>query len=147
MGSNPLIGPNVESLGTRFPDMTRLYDPALSELFRECADKMGLLLHEGVYVGLHGPSYETPAEIRMYRVLGGDVVGMSTVPEAIAIHHMGKRVVCVSCVTNSAAGVEDRPLVHSEVLENATKIREPFANLVKDFLQSWSRTAPALART
>src|SRR3989338_5774610 len=89
MGTNPLVGHNYEELGVRFPDMTQLYDPALNTLAKECAQRLGVPLKDGVYVGLHGPSYETPAEIRMYRALGGDLVGMSTVPEAIAIHHMG----------------------------------------------------------
>jgi purine-nucleoside phosphorylase len=130
MGSNPLIGPNESKLGERFPDLTHLYDPKLGKLFQATAKKLKIPLKNGVYVGIHGPSYETPAEIRMYRKLGADVVGMSTIPEAIALHHMKKRVVAISCVTNLAAGVSKTPLVHSEVLDNAKKVHAKFSRLV-----------------
>ena len=130
MGTNPLIGPNLEQFGTRFPDMTHLYDPDFCRIFATAADRLNISLRQGVYVAIHGPSYETPAEIRMYRILGGDIVGMSTVPEAIALHHMGKRVVAVSCITNLAAGVTSEPLVHSEVLENAKKAYGQFSRLL-----------------
>jgi len=132
MGTNPLVGKNEEKLGVRFPDLTHLYDPKLRKTVADTARRLGIELGEGVYVATHGPSYETPAEIKMYRVLGGDVVGMSTVPEAIAVHHMGKRVVAISCVTNLAAGVTDQPLEHSEVLENAKKIYSRFSALVRE---------------
>jgi purine-nucleoside phosphorylase len=136
MGTNPLVGKNLDSLGTRFPDMTHLYDPELRGIVSQTAKKLAMELREGIYVGLHGPSYETPAEIRMYQTLGGDVVGMSTVPEAIALHHMGKRVVAVSCVTNLAAGVSPTPLEHSEVLETAKKVQTKFCALVRESIQS-----------
>ncbi len=119
MGSNPLIGPNLAELGPRFPDMTEVYSEPLRSIFRSAAKRLAIPLYEGVYVAIHGPSYETPAEIRMYRLLGGDAVGMSTAPEAIALRHMGKRVVGISCITNLAAGVGSGTLNHSEVLDSA----------------------------
>jgi purine-nucleoside phosphorylase len=134
MGTNPLIGQNLTELGPRFPDLTHLYDPKLAAVFRRVAARLNMPLREGVYVAIHGPSYETPAEIRMYRALGGHVVGMSTVPEAITLHHMGKRVAAISCVTNLAAGVGDTPLVHSEVLETAKEIQGRFAALISEAL-------------
>lgn len=135
MGTNPLVGKNYDSLGTRFPDMTHLYDPHLRELIAEVAKKLKVNLTEGVYFGLHGPSYETPSEIKMYRLLGADVVGMSTVPEAIALHHMGKKVAAISCVTNLAAGVSPKPLEHSEVLETAKKVQAVFCSLIKESIK------------
>lgn len=131
-GNNPLMGKNIEELGTRFPDMSRIYDPALRRLTLEEASKLGVEIREGVYVGCHGPSYETPAEIRMYRQFGADVVGMSTVPEAIALRHMQKRVLGISFITNLAAGVTTQPLDHNEVLENAKQGHPFFATLVKN---------------
>lgn len=139
MGTNPLVGKNIDSFGPRFPDMTHVYDVELSDCIATTAKRLGTSLREGVYVGLHGPSYETPAEIKMYRAFGGDVVGMSTVPEAIALHHMGKRVVAISCVTNLAAGVSPTPLVHSEVLENAKKIHSSFLKLVSESLKEMQK--------
>lgn len=139
MGTNPLVGKNIEELGTRFPDMTHLYDPKLREIVGDTARKLKTPLAEGVYIGLHGPSYETPAEIKMYRLFGGDVVGMSTVPEAIALHHMGKRVVAISCVTNLAAGVSPTPLEHAEVLETAQKVQTTFCRLVKESIQAMEK--------
>lgn len=129
-GTNPLIGPNHEALGVRFPDMTHIYDAELGDLLMEAARKHQIPIWEGVYVGIHGPSYETPAEIRMYRTLGGDVVGMSTVPEALALRHMGKRVVGLTCITNMAAGVTEEPLVHDDVLANGKKIYGRFSKLM-----------------
>ena len=116
-GTNPLVGPNDDSLGPRFPDMSAVYDPEFRRIARAAARRLRIPLREGVYVGLHGPSYETPAEIRMWRKLGADAVGMSTVPEAIALRHAGVRVLGVSTITNMAAGIVRKPLVHSEVLE------------------------------
>ena len=135
MGTNPLIGKNVEELGPRFPDMSQLYDPALSKILEESARDLGIPLRQGVYVAIHGPSYETPAEIRMYRSLGGDIVGMSTVPEAVALYHMRKRVVGLSCITNLAAGVTKEELVHSEVLENAKTAYPSFSRLIKEAIR------------
>jgi len=116
-GTNPLIGENDDSLGPRFPDMSDVYDAEFRALARAAARRLRIPLREGVYVGLHGPSYETPAEIRMWRRLSADAVGMSTVPEAIALRHAGARVLAISTITNMAAGILPRPLVHADVLE------------------------------
>lgn len=132
MGTNPLVGKNPEFLGPRFPDMTLLYNPELRGIFKDVAHRMKIPLREGVYLALHGPSFETPAEIQMYKKMGADAVGMSTVPEAIALHHMGKKVVAISCITNLAAGVGSEPLNHLEVLENAKKIHGTFGTLVAE---------------
>jgi purine-nucleoside phosphorylase len=134
-GTNPLIGKNEEKLGPRFPDMSDIYDKGLRARIKALAERLGVDLKEGVYVGFHGPSYETPAEIRMCRQMGGDVVGMSTVPEAIALRHMGKRVVGISFVSNLAAGVTDQHLVHSEVLENAKRGYGNFSRFVIEVLR------------
>jgi|LNFM01.1.fsa_nt_gb purine-nucleoside phosphorylase len=129
-GTNPLIGPNDSALGLRFPDMTRVYDPALRALAQASAHAEGTELREGVYVALTGPSYETPAEIRMLRAMGADLVGMSTVPEAIAARHMGARVLGISCVTNLAAGVSATELSHDEVEHTAKATRDRFIRVV-----------------
>lgn len=129
-GTNPLIGPNEDSLGPRFPDMTAVYDPALRRIVKATARALRILMKEGVYIGLHGPSYETPAEIRALRRLGVDAVGMSTVPEAIALRHMGVRVVGISTITNMAAGILKKPLIHAEVLETAQRIGGRFVKLL-----------------
>jgi purine-nucleoside phosphorylase len=117
VGLNPLRGPNLERLGPRFPDMSRAYDPELRRIAREVAAELGLSLKEGVYLMAPGPSFETPAEIRAFRAMGADLVGMSTVPEVIAAHHAGMRVLGISVVTNLAAGVSNQPLSHEEVLQ------------------------------
>jgi purine-nucleoside phosphorylase len=117
IGANPLRGPNDDRLGTRFPDMTRVYSPRLRQVAREEADRLGLGLREGVYACLPGPSYETPAEIRMLRTLGADVVGMSTVPEAIVARHAGMEVLAFALVTNAAAGITGETITHEEVIE------------------------------
>jgi purine-nucleoside phosphorylase len=132
MGSNPLIGPNLAELGPRFPDMTEVYSESLRAVFRDSAKRLGVSIYEGVYVAIHGPSYETPAEIRMYRLLGGDAVGMSTAPEAIALRHLGKRVVGISCITNLAAGVGSGTLDHAEVLDNAKQAHGRLNALLQD---------------
>lgn len=116
-GFNPLIGPNIEALGPRFNDMTEAYDKEVRSLLQQESKKIGYALEEGVYVGLHGPSFETPTEIDMYRKMGGDLVGMSTVPEVIALRHMGKKVVALSCVSNLAAGMDGSNLDHNSVLD------------------------------
>lgn len=115
-GSSPLVGPNDETLGSRFPDMSDAYDPEYRRLAREAAGRLGIELGEGVYAAWLGPAFETPAEIRMMRVLGADLVGMSTVPEVLAARHMGIRCLALSCVTNAAAGVTDQPIDHEQVL-------------------------------
>jgi len=130
-GANPLVGPNDDSLGPRFPDMTDAYDPALRAAAREVAAGLGVPLAEGVYAGLLGPSYETPAEIRYLRVIGADLVGMSTVPEVIAARHMGIRCVAISCVTNMAAGVKPGKLDHEDVLLTGSRVRGTLVALLE----------------
>ena len=130
-GANPLSGPNDERFGPRFPDMTHAY----AKTFRETAvaegKRLGIAIHEGVYAAVPGPSYETPAEIRYLRTIGADLVGMSTVPEAIAARHMGIQVLGISCVTNPAAGILDRPLDHKEVLETGERVKGQFIALLR----------------
>jgi purine-nucleoside phosphorylase len=130
LGTNPLVGPNEDGLGPRFPDMTAVYDPGLRRIARAAARQLRLPLKEGVYLGLHGPSYETPAEIRAIRRLGADAVGMSTVPEAIALRHAGVRVLGISTITNMAAGILKKPLEHSEVLETTQHVGARFVKLL-----------------
>jgi purine-nucleoside phosphorylase len=134
MGTNPLVGPNEDRFGLRFPDMTALYSPRLRAMAREVAAAQGLQLAEGVYVALHGPSYETPAEIRFLRAIGADAVGMSTAPEAIVARHMGMEVLGISCITNAAAGVLPQPLDHNEVMEVARRVRARFGALLEGIL-------------
>lgn len=134
MGRNPLVGPNDPS-GPRFPDMTRAYDEELCAAAHAAAAEVGTRLRAGVYAGLLGPSYETPAEIRMLRTLGADAVGMSTVPEVIVLRHQGVRVGAVSCITNLAAGISKTPLDHAEVEETAKKTREKFTALLGKWVQ------------
>jgi purine-nucleoside phosphorylase len=130
MGTNPLIGPNDESFGPRFPDMTEVYSLRLRKMADEAAASLGFELLHGVYAACHGPSYETPAEIRYLRQIGADAVGMSTVPEAIVARHMGIEVLGISCITNMAAGVMPRPLNHQEVLDVARQVRPRFTSLL-----------------
>ncbi|MDL2302251.1 purine-nucleoside phosphorylase, partial [Lachnospiraceae bacterium OttesenSCG-928-D06] len=129
---NPLIGENIEELGTRFPDMSTIYDKALSEIIRQSAKENRINLQEGVYAQLTGPSFESPAEIRMLRTLGCDAVGMSTAVEAIVANHMGMRVCGVSCISNLAAGMSDNPLNHEEVQEAADMAAPAFKKLVTE---------------
>ncbi|HWS86994.1 MAG TPA: purine-nucleoside phosphorylase [Pyrinomonadaceae bacterium] len=131
MGTNPLLGRNDERFGPRFPDMTEVYDREYQEAAIAEAREMGLELRRGIYAALTGPSYETPAEIRMMRLLGADAVGMSTVPEAIVARQMGLRVLGFSCITNMAAGVLDKPINHDEVIETGERVRETFAELLR----------------
>jgi purine-nucleoside phosphorylase len=131
MGTNPLLGPNDARFGPRFPDMTEVYDREYQEAAVAEAHAMGLELRRGIYAALSGPSYETPAEIRMLRLLGADAVGMSTVPEAIVARQMGLRVLGISCITNMAAGVLDKPINHEEVIETGERVRETFAELLR----------------
>ncbi|MBN1206983.1 MAG: purine-nucleoside phosphorylase [Myxococcaceae bacterium] len=133
-GWNALTGPNDDRLGPRFPDMSRAYAPALRELLLESSRRAQVPLRQGVYAMVSGPSYETPAEIRMLRVVGADAVGMSTVPEVVAAGHMGIPVVGISCITNLAAGVGDKPLTHDEVAETANRVAGIFSRLLTDFL-------------
>src|SRR6266851_1757146 len=133
-GQNPLTGPNDERLGPRFPDMTQAYAKSYREFAQEEGQKLGMTLHEGVYAALLGPSYETPAEIRYLRTIGADLVGMSTVAEAIAARHMGIKVLAISCVTNMAAGILDQPLKHEEVLETGERVKGDFTALLRAVL-------------
>lgn len=130
IGSNPLVGPNDDRFGVRFPDLTNVYSPRLRRLADETAAAQGLALRHGVYAACHGPSYETPAEVRYLRTIGADAVGMSTVPEAIVARHMGIEVLGLSCITNFAAGVLPQPLNHDEVLETAKRVRATFIALL-----------------
>jgi purine-nucleoside phosphorylase len=133
-GSNPLSGPNDETLGPRFPDMSEAYSADLRRLAKETAGELGITLGEGVYAAMLGPSYETPAEIRYLRCIGADLVGMSTVPEVIAANHMGARVLAISCVTNMAAGILPQKITHAEVLETGEMVRGTLVNLLKALL-------------
>lgn len=132
---NPLIGPNVDELGSRFPDMSQVYDKELQMLIRETARENHIFLQEGVYVQLTGPSYESPADIRLLRMLGCDAVGMSTVAEAIAANHMGMRICGISCISNLAAGMTANPLSHREVQEAADMAAPNFKKLVSETVQ------------
>lgn len=131
MGRNPLIGSNVAEFGPRFPDMTFGYDRELAHLARETARELGIKLREGIYVACSGPSYETPAEIRMFRGFGADAVGMSTVPEVIVANHCGIKVLAMSCISNMAAGILDQPLTEEEVLETGRLVSDHFGLLVE----------------
>ncbi|WP_347549775.1 purine-nucleoside phosphorylase [Pseudalkalibacillus hwajinpoensis] len=133
-GTNPLIGPNSNEFGPRFPDMSTTYSESLQTLAHETARDLGLKLQSGVYVGNTGPTYETPAEVRMLRALGGDAVGMSTVPEVIIARHAGMAVLGISCISNMAAGILDQPLHHDEVIETTEKVKANFLSLVKNIV-------------
>jgi len=134
-GRNPLSGPNYDALGERFPDMSAAYDRQLRSLAHAAAAGIGLTLREGIYAQMSGPSFETPAEIRMLRIMGADAVGMSTVPEATVARHGGMRVMGLSCITNMAAGVLDQPLSHSEVIEAGSAA----AGRISRFLEAFVR--------
>ena len=133
-GANPLVGTNDDRFGVRFPDMTQAYAKDYREMARGEAGKLGMTLHEGVYAGLLGPSYETPAEIAYLRTIGADLVGMSTVAEVIAARHMAMKVLAISCVTNMAAGILDQPLSHEEVMETGERVKGVFEALLKAVL-------------
>ncbi len=134
-GGNPLIGPNDDAFGPRFPDASRVYDPALRDKTKELAAREGIVLREGVYMMFSGPSYETPAEIRMARTLGASAVGMSTVPEAIVAAHCGIRTLGISLITNMAAGMLDRQLSHEEVQQTANLAAARFSKLVDGIIR------------
>jgi purine-nucleoside phosphorylase len=135
MGTNPLIGPNDANIGVRFPDMSESYNRKLRDMAKNIANELNIKLQEGVYVGNTGPSYETPAEVRALRTLGGDAVGMSTVPEVIIARHAGLNVLGISCISNMAAGILDQPLSHDEVIETTDKVRVNFLKLVKSIVE------------
>lgn len=145
MGTNPLVG-EAEEGEVRFPDMTDAYNPGLRWLLRTTAEALGIKLREGVYAGLLGPSYETPSEVRMLRLLGADAVGMSTVPEVIVARALGMRVAGVSCITNAAAGVTGAALSHEEVLETTRQVSAAFESLVTEFLARSATTQLSSAR-
>ena len=133
-GVSPLTGPNDDSLGPRFPDMTEAYSPAYRRIAKEAARELDIEVMEGVYAALPGPSYETPAEIRYLRTIGADLVGMSTVPEVIVANHMSMKVLAISCVTNMAAGVLPQKINHEEVLETGARVRDTLVLLLKTLL-------------
>lgn len=135
MGTNPLIGPNLDRFGLRFPDMSKCYPQEYVDMIYELGKEIGLTMQKGVYLGYMGPSFETPAEIRAFRILGADAVGMSTVPEAIVANHCGMKVMGISCITNLAAGVTDQPLSHIEVMETAELVKPKFIALVKQIVE------------
>jgi purine-nucleoside phosphorylase len=135
-GTSSLLGPNDERLGERFVDMTTAYDPSLIATANGVARQLGFELRQGVYAGLLGPAYETPAEVRMLRTLGADAVGMSTVLEVLAARHLGLRVLGISCISNLAAGLSDGPLSHDEVKDTATRVRSRFESLLTGVLES-----------
>lgn len=132
MARNPLIGPNINELGPRFPDMTEAYNKEIRKYIEEAAKKHGVKLQKGVYAGVLGPTYETPAEIRMLRAIGADMVGMSTVPESIAANHLGLKVAGISCVTNMGAGIENVKLKHEDIKEQAVKVMHGFISILKE---------------
>jgi len=135
MGTNPLVGPNDSELGPRFPDLSEAYSKDLRKLARETASRLDISVQEGVYVGNSGPVYETPAEVRMLRTLGGDAVGMSTVPEVIVARHSAMKVLGISCISNMAAGILDQPLSHDEVIETTEKVKATFLLYVKELVK------------
>ncbi|WP_085524723.1 purine-nucleoside phosphorylase [Tuberibacillus sp. Marseille-P3662] len=135
MNDNPLIGPNDEKLGVRFPELAEAYDKDLQQLAKAASASAGIDLREGVYIAVTGPSYETPAEVKMIRKLGGDAVGMSTVPEVIVAKHAGMKVLGLSCISNMAAGILDQPLSHSEVIETTERVKTDFQALIKAIVQ------------
>nr|WP_100374604.1 purine-nucleoside phosphorylase [Bacillus sp. FJAT-45037] len=135
MNANPLIGPNDEAFGVRFPDMSSAYSEKLSALASEKAKALNIEVKEGVYVGNTGPSYETPAEVRMLRKMGADAVGMSTVPEVIVARHAGLEVLGISCISNMAAGILPQPLTHDEVIETTERVKSDFLSLVKSIVK------------
>jgi len=135
MGTNPLMGPNIKELGPRFPDMTKAYDPELIESAERIFRSQKTFFHKGVYVGVTGPTYETPSEIKMFKAIGGKAVGMSTVPEVIAANHMGLRVAAISCITNLAAGITENKLNHEEVTETAKRVEKLFCAFLKEYVE------------
>jgi len=133
-GQNPLTGPNDDRFGPRFPDMTQAYSKPYREIALRAAQRLSKTVHQGVYAGLLGPSYETPAEIRYLRTIGADLVGMSTIPEVIAARHMGIKVLAISCVTNMAAGISDEVLSHEDVLATGERVKGDFVALLRAVL-------------
>jgi len=141
-GTNPLIGPNEERFGVRFPDMTQVYWKPYQDVAMHEGNRLGVEMAQGVYAALTGPSYETPAEIRYLRVIGADLVGMSTVPEVIAAAHLGIRVLGISCVTNMAAGILDQPITTEEVLETGERVKADFVALLRAVIPRMNEDLP-----
>lgn len=137
---SPLIGPNMDKLGTRFPDMSDIYDKGLRSLIKKTAKKLDIPLQKGVYIQLTGPAYESPAEVRMCRLLGADAVGMSTACEAVAANHMGMKICGISCISNLACGMTDQPLSHEEVQEAADKAAPMFKKLVTECIGAMGKS-------
>lgn len=135
MGKNPLFGPNDDDFGTRFPDMSEVYKKHLVKLGLSCAKNLKIDIQKGVYAACTGPSYETPAEVKMLKIMGADAVGMSTAPEAIFANYCGIEVMGISCITNNAAGVQKTPLSHQEVIESANLAKDKFQNLILKILE------------
>ena len=135
LGSSPLIGPNDDRFGPRFPDLSEVYSARLRAIADEAARARGVPVSHGIYVAVHGPSYETPAEIRFFRKMGADAIGMSTVPEAIAARHMGLEVLGISCISNMAAGVLPQPIVHDEVISTMQRVRSAFISLLEGIIE------------
>ncbi len=133
---SPLIGENLEEFGVRFPDMSNVYDRALQEHIKECAVNLNIPIQQGVYIQFTGPAYETPAEIRMSKMLGADAVGMSTACEAVAANHMGMQICGISCISNMASGISETPLSHKEVQETADRVAEEFKKLVWNSIET-----------
>ncbi len=139
MGRNPLIGPNNNEMGPRFPDMTHAYNPELVSIMKEVSKSLAHVIHEGVYAGVLGPTYETPSEIKMIRILGGDMVGMSTVPEAIAANHLGLKVCGISCITNMGAGIVNQTLKHEDIKHEAMKAMNHFTALLNGSIEKFGK--------
>lgn len=136
MGINPLMGPNIKELGPRFPDMTEAYDKSLISSMEKIFQQSASRYHKGIYCAVSGPTYETPAEVRYLKLLGGKAVGMSTVPEVIAANHLGLRVGALSCITNMAAGISRQKLSHEEVTQTAKNVEQKFSSVMRQFLES-----------
>ena len=136
MGTNPLIGRNDNELGQRFPDMSGIYNKELINTAKQCAKKININVFEGVYAANSGPSYETPAEVKMLRILGADAIGMSTVPEAIVANYCNIKVLGISCISNFAAGIKEQKLSHEEVMSSSAKIKDEFSLLIKEILKN-----------
>jgi purine-nucleoside phosphorylase len=136
MGTNPLMGPNLKELGPRFPDMTEAYDRRIIQRMEEILVRQSIRFHKGIYCGVSGPTYETPAEVRYLKHIGGKAVGMSTVPETIAANHLGLRVGALSCITNLAAGISAQRLSHDEVTETAKQVEQQFCSFLRELVIS-----------
>ena len=136
IGPSPLAGPNIEEFGPRFPDMSEVYSKKHIATAEKSAEEIGLSIEKGIYCFAQGPQYETPAEIRAMRIFGADAVGMSTVPEAVAANHAGMSTLGISCITNMAAGMLDKPLSHTEVMETTERVRDQFMKYVKTIIRN-----------